>query len=59
LGLKGDDVAFDFHWSDNPADLKDAISLCLNGDSAPNRRFNYRCVWKAKGTTQTKSAADR
>jgi hypothetical protein len=46
LGLKGDAFTFDFHWCDNPAELKDPISLCLNGDSAPNRRFNYRCSWK-------------
>lgn len=46
LGTKGDTVSFDFHWCDNPADLKDPISLCTNGDSAPNRRFNYRCIWK-------------
>ncbi len=47
LGIKaGDTVNFDFHWCDNPADLKDAISLCVNGDSAPNRRFNYRAIWK-------------
>ncbi len=46
LGLKGDAFTFDFHWCDNPPDLKDAISLCLAGDSAPNRRFNYRCIWK-------------
>jgi hypothetical protein len=39
LGLKGNAVTFDFHWCDNPADLKDPISLCTNGDSAPNRRF--------------------
>ena len=45
-GLTGDTFTFDFHWSDNPADLNDPISLCLNGDSAPNRRFNYRCIWK-------------
>jgi hypothetical protein len=45
-GLKGDAFTFDFHWCDNPADLKDPISLCVNGDSAPNRRFNYRCIWK-------------
>ncbi|HPC18109.1 MAG TPA: hypothetical protein P5318_11050 [Candidatus Hydrogenedentes bacterium] len=49
LGLKGRAFAFDFHWCDNPADLKDPISLCVNGDSAPNRRFNYRCIWKSKG----------
>ena len=45
LGLKGDAFTFDFHWCDNPADLTDPISLCVNGDSAPNRRFNYRCIW--------------
>lgn len=46
IDLAGDALVFDFHWADNPADLKDPISLCINGDSAPNRRFNYRCVWK-------------
>ncbi|MFO7937572.1 MAG: hypothetical protein R6V06_08205 [Kiritimatiellia bacterium] len=46
LGLTGDAFTFDFHWCDNFADLKDPISLCINGDSAPNRRFNYRCVWR-------------
>ena len=47
VGLAGkDSFTFDFHWSDNPADLKDPISLCTHGDSAPNRRFNYRCIWK-------------
>jgi hypothetical protein len=46
LGLTGDAFTFDFHWSDNPRDLTDPISLCVNGDSAPNRRFNYRCVWE-------------
>jgi len=46
LGLEGDAFTFDFHWCDNPAELKDPISLCTDGDSAPNRRFNYRCIWK-------------
>mgnify|MGYP005763886593 CR=1 FL=1 len=45
LGLEGNSFAFDFKWSDNTADLNDPISLCLNGDTAPNRRFNYRCIW--------------
>jgi hypothetical protein len=45
LGLTGDSFTFDFHWCDNPSDLKDPISLCTSGDSAPNRRFNYRCIW--------------
>ncbi|MHB1457313.1 MAG: hypothetical protein ACYC0V_10400 [Armatimonadota bacterium] len=46
LGLEGNAFTFDFHWADNPADLVDPISLCVNGDSAPNRRFNYRCIWQ-------------
>lgn len=45
LGLTGNTASFDFHWCDNPADLKDPISLATDGDSAPNRRFNYRCIW--------------
>jgi len=44
-GWNGDSLIFDFHWSDNPAELTDPISLCVAGDSAPNRRFNYRCIW--------------
>ena len=46
LNLPGAAFSFDFKWADNPADLKDPISLCTGGDTAPNRRFNYRCVWK-------------
>ena len=46
LNLPGNSFVFDFKWCDNPADLKDPISLCVDGDTAPNRRFNYRCIWK-------------
>ena len=46
LGLTDDAFTFDFHWCDNPDELKDPISLCIKGDSAPNRRFNYRYTWK-------------
>lgn len=46
LGLTGDSITFDFKWADNPTDLTDPISLCTNGDSAPNRRFNYRAIWR-------------
>lgn len=48
LGLEANAFTFDFHWSDNPVELRDPISLCTDGDSAPNRRFNYRCLWKIK-----------
>ena len=38
-------LTFDFKWADNPANLKSPISFCTDGDTAPNRRFNYRCIW--------------
>jgi hypothetical protein len=46
LGLTAGKFTFDFKWSDNPAGLDDIISLCISGDTAPNRRFNYRFVWE-------------
>lgn len=48
LGVKGAAAGFDFKWADNPQDLDDPISLCLHGDTAPNRRFNYRFLWRKK-----------
>lgn len=45
IGVTGNSFTFDFHWADNPSELESPISLCINGDSAPNRRFNYRCIW--------------
>ena len=45
IGLTGDKLTFDFKWSDNASELKDPISLCTDGDTAPNRRFNYRFIW--------------
>jgi hypothetical protein len=33
---------FDFHWADNIQSFDDASELGLNGDSAPDRRWNYR-----------------
>jgi len=49
LGLTKESFTFDFKWADNPQDLKDPVSLCTHGDTAPNRRFNYRCIWSAAG----------
>ena len=34
--------AFDFHWADNVQKLDDISEFGVNGDSAPNRRWNYR-----------------
>ena len=34
--------AFDFHWADNIQSFEGVSELGVNGDSAPNRRWNYR-----------------
>ncbi len=34
--------AFDFHWADNIECSGDVADFGVNGDSAPNRRWNYR-----------------
>ncbi len=46
MDLKGNKMMFDFKWADNPNNLDNIISLCTHGDTAPNRRFNYRYIWK-------------
>ena len=46
LGLNQDEWALDLKWADNPTDASDSISLCTTGDTAPNRRFAYRYIWK-------------
>ena len=35
-------LQFDFHWADNIQSLDDVTEFALHGDSAPDRRFNYR-----------------
>ncbi|MBR7096178.1 MAG: hypothetical protein IKC78_00230, partial [Alistipes sp.] len=45
INATSDKLTMDFKWADNPEELSDPISLCLNGDTAPNRRFNYRLIW--------------
>ncbi len=42
IGQAGDRIAFDFHWADNIQKPYDIVEFGINGDSAPNRRFNYR-----------------
>ncbi len=46
LGVSGKKASFDFKWTDNSGELVDPISICVSGDTAPNRRFNYRFIWK-------------
>ncbi|AMV38617.1 hypothetical protein [Planctomyces sp. SH-PL62] len=38
-------VAFDFKWLDNVPIGGDASTFTLDGDAAPNDRFNYRATW--------------
>lgn len=45
MGIEGDSVTFDFKWADNPARLTDTAAF-TQGDAAPNRRFNYRFIWR-------------
>ncbi len=40
---------FDFHWADNIRGFADVSELGVNGDSAPNRRWNYRYVCEGSG----------
>lgn len=42
IGQLGNNVRFDFHWADNIQKTDDIIEFAVSGDSAPNRRFNYR-----------------
>jgi len=42
LGLTNSKLAFDFHWADNIQKFGDIIEFSISGDSAPNRRFDYR-----------------
>ncbi len=42
IGQASGTPSFDFHWADNIQALTDASEFGVNGDSAPNRRWNYR-----------------
>ncbi|HSW45536.1 MAG TPA: hypothetical protein VLM89_08190, partial [Phycisphaerae bacterium] len=44
LGIKtsAGDVSFDFKWADHFRSDDDVSAFMLNGDTAPNNRFNYR-----------------
>ncbi len=42
VGETGGEPAFDFHWADNIRSFGGVEELGVNGDSAPNRRWNYR-----------------
>lgn len=46
LGIEpSDQGGIYFKWADNPQSLDNIISLCTDGDTAPNRRFAYNYSW--------------
>jgi len=44
LGLDKKGVRFDFHWADNIQRTDEITEFGTHGDSAPERRFNYRFI---------------
>jgi hypothetical protein len=42
IGLRDREPLFDFHWADNIQQLNAPSDFGVDGDSAPNRRWNYR-----------------
>jgi hypothetical protein len=44
LGLTEPPQQFDFKWTDNCIQAGDWTDFTLNGDAAPNDRFNYRAL---------------
>ncbi len=49
VGMADGTPHFDFHWADNIQEFGNVSELGLHGDSAPNRRWNYRFAMKASG----------
>ncbi|MHB9011267.1 MAG: T9SS type A sorting domain-containing protein [Ignavibacteriaceae bacterium] len=41
INQMGKNITFYFHWADNIQKLNDITEFFINGDSAPDRRFNY------------------
>jgi len=41
VGMDTTTPEFYFHWADNPQQLKDITAFFTDGESAPDRRFNY------------------
>ena len=55
LGLSSGPVKLDFKWADNLQQTGDWSDFTLNGDAAPNDRFNFRATFAVdKATPETK-----
>ncbi len=50
LNLPSNRVGIDFKWADNVTAAQDWTDFTLNGDAAPNNRFNYRANFTATAT---------
>ena len=46
LNFNSSDISFDFKWADNIQQLDDINEFFINGDVAPERRFDYQFIWK-------------
>jgi hypothetical protein len=53
LGIGRDQVTIDFKWADNIQQTGDWSDFTLNGDVAPNDRFNYRALSTGASTNET------
>lgn len=51
VGL-ADSLSFYFHWADNIQKLNGISEFFINGDSAPDRRFNFYFIAAAAGAEQ-------
>jgi len=51
-------VAFDFHWADNIVNDDDITEFAVSGDSAPDRRFNYRYKYYITPTVVNSAATN-
>ena len=52
LNLAANAAGVDFKWTDNCYQKGDWSDFTLNGDAAPNDRFNYRAMFGAPGTAR-------
>jgi hypothetical protein len=52
LELKSPPATLDFKWADNCLHVDDWTDFTLNGDAAPNDRFNYRAQPQAEQRTR-------
>jgi len=52
VGIKSPPATLDFKWADNCIAVGDWTDLTLNGDAAPNDRFNFRARMKSPPRTR-------